>query len=104
MSEIKDLIRHALDQDYNKANDTFGEIMSIKMTDLINQEEIKVANSIYNGVEDTDDEEEGIVIDDADLDDIEDIEDDEVEEDDDPISDEDDDEDDDDEDEEDEES
>lgn len=87
MSEIKDLIRHALDQDYNKANDTFGEIMSIKMTDLINQEEIKVANSIYNGVEDTDDEEEGIVIDDADLDDIEDIEDDEVEEDDDPISD-----------------
>ena len=87
MSEIKDLIRHALDQDYNKANDTFGEIMSIKMTDLINQEEIKVANSIYNGVEDTDDEEEGIEIDDADLDDIEDIEDDEVEEDDDPISD-----------------
>ena len=66
MSEIKDLIRHALDQDYNKANDTFGEIMSIKMTDLINQEEIKVANSIYNGVEDTDDEEEGIEIDDAD--------------------------------------
>ena len=58
MSEIKDLIRHALDQDYNKANDTFGEIMSIKMTDLINQEEIKVANSIYNGVEDTDDEDE----------------------------------------------
>jgi uncharacterized protein involved in tellurium resistance len=93
MSEIKDLIRHALDQDYNKANDTFGEIMSIKMTDLINQEEIKVANSIYNGVEDTDDEEEGIVIDDADLDDIEDIEDDEVEEDDDPISDDEDDED-----------
>ena len=91
--EIKDLIRHALDQDYNKANDTFGEIMSIKMTDLINQEEIKVANSIYNGVEDTDDEEEGIVIDDADLDDIEDIEDDEVEEDDDPISDDEDDED-----------
>ena len=90
MSEIKDLIRHALDQDYNKANDTFGEIMSIKMTDLINQEEIKVANSIYNGVEDTDDEEEGIEIDDADLDDIEDIEDDEVEEDDDPISDDDD--------------
>lgn len=93
MSEIKDLIRHALDQDYNKANDTFGEIMSIKMTDLINQEEIKVANSIYNGVEDTDDEEEGIVIDDADLDDIEDIEDDEVEEDDDPISDDEDDDD-----------
>lgn len=93
MSEIKDLIRHALDQDYNKANDTFGEIMSIKMTDLINQEEIKVANSIYNGVEDTDEEEEGIEIDDADLDDIEDIEDDEVEEDDDPISDDEDEED-----------
>ena len=84
--EIKDLIRHALDQDYNKASNVFGEIMTVKMSDLLNQEEIKVANSIYNGVEDTE-EDEDVVIDDADLDDIEDIEDTEVEEDEDPISD-----------------
>jgi uncharacterized protein involved in tellurium resistance len=86
--EIKDLIRHALDQDYNKASNVFGEIMSIKMSDLLNQEEIKVANQIYNGVEDTEEEEDGdVVIDDADLDDIEAIEDNEVEEDEEPISD-----------------
>jgi len=86
--EIKDLIRHALDQDYNKASNVFGEIMSVKMSDLLNQEEIKVANQIYNGVEDTEEEEDGdVVIDDADLDDIEAIEDNEVEEDEEPISD-----------------
>jgi len=87
--EIKDLIRHALDQDYNKASNVFGEIMSVKMSDLLNQEEIKVANQIYNGVEDTEEEEEDgdVVIDDADLDDIEAIEDNEVEEDEEPISD-----------------
>ena len=84
--EIKDLIRHALDQDYNKASNVFGEIMTVKMSDLLNQEEIKVANSIYNGVEDTE-EDEDVVIDDADLDDIEAIEDNEVEEDEEPISD-----------------
>ena len=86
--EIKDLIRHALDQDYNKASNVFGEIMSIKMSDLLNQEEIKVANQIYNGVEDTEEEEDGdVVIDDAYFDDIEAIEDNEVEEDEEPISD-----------------
>ena len=90
MSEIKDLIKHALDQDYNKASDVFGEIMTVKMTDLLNQEQIKLAGQIYNGVEE--DESEDIEIDDADLDDIEAIEDDEVEEDNEPISDDEDDE------------
>ena len=90
MSEIKDLIKHALDQDYNKASDVFGEIMTVKMTDLLNQEQIKLAGQIYNGVEE--DESEDIEIDDADLDDIEAIEDDEVEEYNEPISDDEDDE------------
>jgi len=90
--EIKDLIRHALDQDYNKASQVFGEIMTIKTTDLLNQEEIKVANSIYNGVEDSEEDDEDVEIDDADLDDIEDIEDTDVEEDNEPIADDDDDE------------
>ena len=91
MSEIKDLIKYALDQDYNKASQVFGEIMTIKTTDLLNQEQIKVAGQIYNGAEE-DDEDEDVTIDDADLDDIEDIEDDEVDEDNDPISDDEDDE------------
>ena len=71
MSELtQDLIQHALDQDYNKANNTFGEIMTVKMSDLLDQEKIKLAGQIYNGEEpdeeddqlelDLEDEEEGI--------------------------------------------
>lgn len=59
MSEIKDLIQNALDQDYNKASEVFGEIMSVKMSDLLDQEKIKLAGQIYNGEEpeeDTDEE------------------------------------------------
>ena len=52
MSELtQDLIQHALDQDYNKANNTFGEIMTVKMSDLLDQEKIKLAGQIYNGEE-----------------------------------------------------
>lgn len=44
----------ALDQDYNNANKTFGEIMTIKMNDLLDQEKIRLADNIYNGSEDDD--------------------------------------------------
>jgi hypothetical protein len=63
MSDIEDLIKHSFDQDYNKANQTFAEIMAVKMNDLLDQEKVRLANSIYNG--DTSDE-------DLDLDDDED--------------------------------
>ena len=56
MSEMtKELIQRALDQDYNQANKTFGEIMTVKMNDLLDQEQIRLADNIYNGVEDNDD-------------------------------------------------
>ncbi len=56
MSELtQDLIQQALDQDFNKANNTFGDIMSVKLTDLLDQEKIKLADQTYNGVEDDDD-------------------------------------------------
>ena len=43
MSELtQDLIQQALDQDFNKANNTFGDIMSVKLTDLLDQEKIKL--------------------------------------------------------------
>ncbi len=58
MSEqINNLVQHALDQDYNKANKVFGELMSVKLTDVLDQEKIKMADQIYNGVEDPKDEE-----------------------------------------------
>lgn len=66
MSEIKDMIQHALDQDYNKANDVFGEVLSVKIQDVLDQEKIRLANQIYNGYDgneedddyDTEDDEE----------------------------------------------
>ncbi len=51
MAEMtSDLIKHALDQDYNKANEIFGEIMSAKMNDMLDQEKISMADKIYNDV------------------------------------------------------
>lgn len=68
MSEqINDLVQHALDQDYNKANKVFGELMSVKLTDVLDQEKIKLADQIYNGVEDPEED-----IEDEDLEDLED--------------------------------
>ena len=59
MSEIKDLIQHALDQDYNKASDVFGQVMSIKTQEVLDQARIRLAGQIYNGgeVEQENDEE-----------------------------------------------
>jgi len=51
MSEIKDLIQYALDQDYNKASEVFGDVMSVKISDLLDQEKVKLAGQIYNGEE-----------------------------------------------------
>lgn len=63
MSELtQDLIQHALDQDYNKANNTFGEIMTVKMSDLLDQEKIKLAGQIYNG-EEPDEEDDQLELD-----------------------------------------
>jgi len=57
---LQDMIQHALDQDYNKANDVFNDMMTVKMTDLLDQEKIKMSDQYYNGVdpEEEDDEED----------------------------------------------
>ena len=49
---IEDLIQHSLDQDYNKANEIFGSVIGTKLDDALEQEKIKMANSVYNGEED----------------------------------------------------
>lgn len=55
---VKELIQNALDQDYNKASKSFGDIMTVKLSDVLDQEKIRLSNAIYNGVEEDDDEEE----------------------------------------------
>ena len=58
---IKDLIKASLDKDYNHANKIFGEVMTIKMSDLLDQEKVKLADQIYNQVpEDEENDDDGI--------------------------------------------
>jgi len=48
---IQDLIKASLAKDYNNANKIFGEVMTIKMSDLLDQEKVKMADQVYNGAE-----------------------------------------------------
>ena len=47
---IEDLVKYSLEKDYNHANKIFGEVMTIKMSDLLDQEKVKMADQVYNGV------------------------------------------------------
>ena len=59
---IDDLVKHSLAQDYNKANEVFGTVMTTKLADVLDQTKVKIAGQIYNGdpedEEDIEDEEE----------------------------------------------
>ena len=50
--EIQDMIQHAMNQEYSQANNIFGELMTVKLNDVLDQEKIRMADQIYNGVED----------------------------------------------------
>ena len=64
---IEDLVKHSLAQDYNKANEVFGNVMTTKLTDVLDQTKMKLAGQIYNDepededdpLEDEDFEEDG---------------------------------------------
>lgn len=58
---FQELVRHALDQDYNKANKIFGDLMGTKVNDALDQEKIRLADQIYNGVTDAAEDDEDIV-------------------------------------------
>lgn len=60
---IEDLVQHALDQDFNKANQVFGDLMGVKINDVLDQEKIRLADQIYNGVEPEEDDEEQMELD-----------------------------------------
>ena len=54
--EIQNMIQHAMDQEYSQANNIFGELMTVKLNDVLDQEQIRLADQIYNGVEDDEEE------------------------------------------------
>ena len=64
-NHIQDLIKAALDKDYNNANKTFGEVMTIKMSDLLDQEKIRMADQVYNDAEEESEEDEEILDDES---------------------------------------
>jgi len=51
MTMTDDMIQHALNKDYNKANQIFQDIMGAKVNDMLDQEKIRLADQIYNGAE-----------------------------------------------------
>ena len=55
---IEDLIQYSIDKNYTQANQSFGDVMTIKLNDLLDQEKIRMADQVYNGVEDDPDEEQ----------------------------------------------
>lgn len=50
--EIRNMIQHAMNQEYSQANNIFGDVMTMKLNDMLDQEQIRIADQIYNGVED----------------------------------------------------
>ena len=67
---LADLVKSSLDKDYNKANEIFNDVMTVKLTDVLDQAKVKLAGQIYNG--DPEDEE---IEDEIDVDDTESAED-----------------------------
>ena len=63
--EIQNLIQHAMDQEYTRANDIFKDVMTIKLNDLLDQEEVRIADQMFNGVvdEDFEDDDEQLELD-----------------------------------------
>ena len=64
-SEIKPKVLKTINilaKDYNKANEIFGQAVTVKLSDVMDQERIKIAGQIFNGDadedEDVDDEED----------------------------------------------
>ena len=61
-----------MEKDYNNANKTFGEVMTIKMSDLLDQEKIRMADQVYNDAEEESEEDEEILDDESEEEEFED--------------------------------
>ena len=60
MPNVEELIQNAYDQDYNKANKVFGNMMTVKLDDLLDQEKVRLADQIFNGASDVEDNEDNV--------------------------------------------
>lgn len=49
---VQDLIQYSIDQNYAQASKSFGDVMTIKLNDLLDQEKIRLSDQIYNGAQD----------------------------------------------------
>lgn len=74
MSDINDLIQHAMDQDFNKASQVFGDLMGNKISDALEQEKASIASVLYNDdievEEDEFDDDDDIELSDEDIDEL----------------------------------
>jgi hypothetical protein len=57
-AEVRSMIDYAMANEFNKANDVFGDMMTIKLNDLLDQEQVRLADTIYNGAEDDENDED----------------------------------------------
>ena len=55
---IADLVQHSLDQDYNNASKVFSDVMSVKLNDVMDQEQVKLASQVYSGYSEDDDDDQ----------------------------------------------
>ena len=55
MAEVTDFLDQVMSQDYASAAPTFKDIMGDIMTQSLEQEKVKVAGQIFNGVKDPED-------------------------------------------------
>lgn len=69
--EIQDLVQAALDQNYNKANEVFSDLMGAKVSDVLDQQKVAMADQIFNGIEPEEDDHEASEDDDLDISDEE---------------------------------
>lgn len=57
MAEIENFIDAVLDQDFSKAGPMFSDLLGSKISDALDQEKISVADQIFNGASEDEDEE-----------------------------------------------
>ena len=46
---IEDLVQAAMEKDYAAANEIFSDMMSVKVSDALDQEKVGIAGQIFNG-------------------------------------------------------
>jgi hypothetical protein len=74
---IEDFIDKVQMQDFTNASPVFGELMSSKLADALDQAKIKIANEVFNAGDDDDEDEDLEELSDEEIDEILDDEDDE---------------------------